>query len=187
MLTIGRASVGPAVASASLRARIRDAAARAFRGALLRYVRAEPHDDERAGAARRVFILLWAADGMGGTIRAALNLADYLVERDYEVEIISGIRDRDVPFFGPLPAGVHVRTLDDRRDGAEPHGVMRLARRALRRRGERANAFRGPCGCELQACGRTSGSCTLCTGAQAFSSALDRGSISWLHVCECQA
>jgi len=122
------------MASASPRSRLQGAAARAVRGSLLRYVRAEPRASDLAGADRRVFILLWAADGMGGTIRAAFNLAEYLVERDYEVEIVSGIRDRDTPFFGAFPRGVRVTTLDDRRASAEPAGVMRLVRRALRGR-----------------------------------------------------
>src|SRR5829696_3468521 len=69
---------------------------------------------------------------MGGTIMAALNLAEYLVERDYEVEIISGLRDRDIPFFGALPDGVRLTALDDRRTTAEPRGAMRPVRRVLR-------------------------------------------------------
>jgi glycosyltransferase involved in cell wall biosynthesis len=103
-----------------------------MRAALLRYVRATPRAGDREGADRRVFILLWTAWGMGGTIRAAFNLAEYLVEHGYEVEVISGIRDRDVPFFGEFPAGVQVTSLDDRREGAQPRGPGRLARRVLR-------------------------------------------------------
>ena len=57
---------------------------------------------------------------MGGTIRAAFNLAEYLVAHGYEVEVISGMRDRDVPFFGAFPAGVAVTALDDRR---KAHGA----------------------------------------------------------------
>jgi len=116
------------------RVRIKRAIARALRVALLRYVRAAPRAASLDAAHRRVFIFLWAADGMGGTIRAALTLAQYLVERDYEVEIISDIRDRDPPFFGAFPAGVRVTALDDRRQGAEPRGPTRLVRRVLRRR-----------------------------------------------------
>ena len=95
---------------------------RIMRVALLRYVRATPRAGDREGADRRVFILMWTAWGMGGTIRAAFNLAEYLIEHGYEVEIISGIRDRDVPFFGAFPAGVKVyvarRPPQDARPGA---------------------------------------------------------------------
>ena len=52
---------------------------------------------------------------MGGTIRAAFNLAEYMQARGWQVEIISGYRDRDEPFFGAFPAGVPVFDLDDRR------------------------------------------------------------------------
>jgi glycosyltransferase involved in cell wall biosynthesis len=91
--------------------------ARLIRGVLLRLVRVDPRDEELAGADRRVFIVLWTAWNMGGTIRAAFNLAEYLTQRGWEVEIISGYRDRDVPFFGSFPAGVRVSDLDDRRKG----------------------------------------------------------------------
>ena len=74
-----------------------------MRAALLRYVRATRRADDLEGADKRVFILLWTAWGMGGTIRAAFNLAEYLIEHGYEVEVISGTRDRDVPFFGSSP------------------------------------------------------------------------------------
>ena len=33
------------------------------------------------------------------------------------MEIISGYRDRDEPFFGSFPAGVRCTALDDRRKG----------------------------------------------------------------------
>ena len=46
-------------------------AVRLVRAALLRYIRAAPGPDELRGADRRVFILLWKAWEMGGTIRAA--------------------------------------------------------------------------------------------------------------------
>jgi glycosyltransferase involved in cell wall biosynthesis len=103
-----------------------------MRAALLRYVRATPRADDLEGADRRVFILLWTAWGMGGTIRAAFNLAEYLIEHGYEVEVISGTRDRDVPFFGTFPAGVAVTSLDDRRRGAGPGGAAARLRRVLR-------------------------------------------------------
>jgi len=79
------------------------------------YVRAQPRAADVAGAERRVLILLLSAWGMGGTIRAAHNLAGYLVANGYEVEIASVFRDRREPFFGRFPPGVKVTALDDRR------------------------------------------------------------------------
>jgi glycosyltransferase involved in cell wall biosynthesis len=96
---------------------------RATRSALLRAVRAEP----RENGDRRLIIVLWTAWSMGGTIRAAFNLAEYMQARGWEVEIISGYRDRDEPFFGSFPAGVPVFDLDDRRKGG-------LIRKLLRKR-----------------------------------------------------
>src|SRR5829696_9491573 len=103
-----------------------------MRAALLRYVRATPRADDLEGADKRVFILLWTAWGMGGTIRAAFNLAEYLIAHGYEVEVISAIRNRDVPFFGEFPSGAKVTSLDDRREGAQPGGLRGRARRLLR-------------------------------------------------------
>lgn len=37
--------------------------------------------------------------GMGGTIRTVLNVANYLVNNGYEVEIVSVLRYRKEPFF----------------------------------------------------------------------------------------
>ena len=61
----------------------------------------------------RVSLLLEHAFGMGGTIRTTLNLAAYLAER-HDVELVSVYRRRDAPQIA-FPAGVEVRTLDDRR------------------------------------------------------------------------
>jgi glycosyltransferase involved in cell wall biosynthesis len=101
------------------------------RAALLRYVRAAPRPEELAGADRRVFIFLWKAWSMGGTIRAAFNLAEYLIERGYEVELISAIREYDEPFFGAFPAGVKVSVLDDRRTDGPRRGPLQRLLRAL--------------------------------------------------------
>jgi glycosyltransferase involved in cell wall biosynthesis len=97
--------------------RVKHFLVRATRAVLLRAVRAKPRDDD----ARRLTIFLWTAWNMGGTIRAAFNLAEYMQERGWHVDIISGIRDRDEPFFGAFPAGITVFNLDDRRK----HGALR--------------------------------------------------------------
>jgi glycosyltransferase involved in cell wall biosynthesis len=91
--------------------RVKSFLVRATRSALLRAVRAKPRED----GARRLTIFLWTAWNMGGTIRAAFNLAEYMQARGWQVDIISGYRDRDEPFFGAFPAGVPVYDLDDRR------------------------------------------------------------------------
>jgi glycosyltransferase involved in cell wall biosynthesis len=83
-----------------------------------------------SGERPRVRFLLKTAYGMGGTIRTVLNIAGYLV-RDHEVEIVSVFRKRDEPFF-PFPAGVTVRTLDDRRRSARGKGARGLLERRLR-------------------------------------------------------
>jgi glycosyltransferase involved in cell wall biosynthesis len=64
---------------------------------------------------------------MGGTIRAAHNLAGHLAARGNDVELLSVFRVRDEPFFGSLPQGVSASALDDRR------GAASLAARLLRR------------------------------------------------------
>jgi glycosyltransferase involved in cell wall biosynthesis len=103
---------------------------RTLRGAMLRYVRAQPRDD--AGADHRVTILIASAWGMGGTIRAAHNQAKYLAAHGYDVEMLSVMRSRDEPFFGSFPPGVRATALDDRRRGAVPR-YLRPLRRAMRR------------------------------------------------------
>ncbi|MDQ3849888.1 MAG: glycosyltransferase family 4 protein, partial [Actinomycetota bacterium] len=65
------------------------------------------------GGRQRVHILIMHAYGMGGTIRTVHNLAAHLA-RHHDVEIISVLRRRDLPFF-PLPPGMTVTALDDRR------------------------------------------------------------------------
>jgi glycosyltransferase involved in cell wall biosynthesis len=96
---------------------------RVTRSALLRAVRAKPREDGE----RRLTIFLWTAWNMGGTIRAAFNLAEYMQARGWRVDIISGYRDREEPFFGTFPTGVPVFDLDDRRK-------QDLLRRVLRSR-----------------------------------------------------
>ena len=99
-----------------------------IRGVLLRAVRVAAREEK----GRRLTIVLWSAWGMGGTIRAAFNLAEYLAARGWQVELLSGVRDRDEPFFGAFPAGVRATVLDDRRPGAV-RGVPHVVRSTLRR------------------------------------------------------
>jgi glycosyltransferase involved in cell wall biosynthesis len=101
---------------------------RRTRAALLRYVRGSPRAADREGAEKRVFILLVAAWGMGGTIRTTLNLAGYLASQGWEVEILSIGRGRDEPFFGAFPEGVDVVVLDDKRPSHEPSRLHPLRR-----------------------------------------------------------
>ena len=101
---------------------------RVFRSALLRSVRAEP--DPSIDRDRKVFILLVSAWGMGGTIRAAVNLANYLAD-SREVEIVSTYRRREEPYFAFDPR-VKVTPLDDERKGATPLR-LRPVRAVLRR------------------------------------------------------
>jgi glycosyltransferase involved in cell wall biosynthesis len=101
---------------------------RVVRSVLLRYVRAEP--DPALEPDRKVFILLVSAWGMGGTIRAAINLAGYLADHK-DVEIVSTYRRREEPYFA-FDERVKVTALDDERKGATPRHVRPL-RAVLRR------------------------------------------------------
>ncbi len=107
---------------------IKRAILRVFRGALLRYLRAEP--DPSLDPERKVFIFLVSAWGMGGTIRAAINLAGYLADHR-DVEIVSTYRRRDEPYFA-FDERVKVTALDDERKGATPLHLRPL-RAVLRR------------------------------------------------------
>jgi glycosyltransferase involved in cell wall biosynthesis len=101
---------------------LQGAARRVLRSMLLRYARARPRDD----AEPKVLIMLSSAWGMGGTIRAALNLAGHLAAR-HDVEILSVIRRRDTPFL-PVAPGVRLTALDDLRPGALPWGLKHVNR-----------------------------------------------------------
>ncbi len=102
------------------------AVARALRGALVRYARAEPRASDYTDPPR-VTILTVSGWGRGGTTRAALNLADYLKDR-HEVEIIGLWRILDEPFF-EHPEGVEVYAMEDLRPGHKPRGLKALLAR----------------------------------------------------------
>jgi glycosyltransferase involved in cell wall biosynthesis len=93
-----------------------------------------------------VRILVLHAWGMGGTVRAALSLAQSLAESGRSVEIVSVVRRAGKPFF-PFPDGVKVTAVDDQRkhrsrlpsllvhpeDFAYPWASLRTDRKLLRR------------------------------------------------------
>jgi glycosyltransferase involved in cell wall biosynthesis len=109
-------------------------ALRGTRRALHWYMSAPPRKRDLDGADRRVLILLMSAWGMGGTIRAAHNMAGHLASKGYDVEIGSVIRLRGEAFFSDgLPEGVDVIALDDHRADATPRW-LRPVRDLLRRR-----------------------------------------------------
>jgi glycosyltransferase involved in cell wall biosynthesis len=107
---------------------VKRAVLRVLRSALVRYVRVPPREGQEPG--HKVFILLVSAWGMGGTIRAAINLAGYLASH-HDVEIISTYRRREQPYFAFDPR-VQVVALDDERPGAVPRHLRPL-RAVLRR------------------------------------------------------
>lgn len=47
----------------------------------------------------KIYFLTLDIFGMGGTIRTVLNVANYLIDKNYDVEIVSVLRYRKVPFF----------------------------------------------------------------------------------------
>ena len=100
--------------------------ARAVRGLLVRYARAQPRPSDYTDPPR-VTILTVSGWGRGGTTRAALNLADYLKDR-HEVEIIGLWRILDEPFF-EHPEGVDVYAMEDLRPGHKPRGLKALLAR----------------------------------------------------------
>jgi glycosyltransferase involved in cell wall biosynthesis len=77
----------------------------------------------------KVYFLIMHAYGMGGTIRTVLNVAGHLAGH-YDVEVISVVRRRTKPFF-PLPDGLAIRTLDDRRGPYLSGGLRGGLRAAL--------------------------------------------------------
>jgi glycosyltransferase involved in cell wall biosynthesis len=74
-----------------------------------------------AGTRPRVRVVLMNAFGMGGTIRTVLNLCEHLAE-GHDLELVSVVRRREAAFL-PLPPGVPLRTLDDRRATARTRRI----------------------------------------------------------------
>jgi glycosyltransferase involved in cell wall biosynthesis len=105
-------------------------AVRVHRLALRLAARRAGRDRGGAGDGRDVRILLLHAWGMGGTVRAAMSLAESLAESGRSVEVVSVARRRERPFF-PFPEGVTVTAVDDQRPRAQGGGG--LAGRVLRR------------------------------------------------------
>jgi glycosyltransferase involved in cell wall biosynthesis len=100
--------------------------ARVVRARLLAYGRGG-----RVASERKVYIVIASVYGMGGTVRAALNLAGHLAQT-HPVEIISVYRTRGESFFGEFPPGVEVTALDDRRAKAAARGLRGWAIGKLR-------------------------------------------------------
>src|SRR4051794_41955536 len=107
----------------------------ALRRPLIAYARSTPRRPR--GEPDTVYILLASAYGMGGTIRAALNLAGYLAGHR-PVEVISVYRYRQEGFFGSFPPGGEGTAPDAPRRrgvaggvGARPRGPLRARRSIL--------------------------------------------------------
>jgi glycosyltransferase involved in cell wall biosynthesis len=98
----------------------------AIRAVLMRVAALPPSRRARRDADRRVVLVIASAWGMGGTIRAALNLGGFL-DGDRDVEVLSAHRRRETPFMGAFPEGLRVTALDDQRDGAQTGLTGRLA------------------------------------------------------------
>ena len=104
---------------------------RALGAALFLVTRDRGGNSPSLNGGEKVFILIADGYGMGGTTHTVFNTAEWLARR-HQVDIVSAIRSRDEPFF-PLPAGVRIIDLDDRREGHRSPGArgwlrMRLSR-----------------------------------------------------------
>jgi glycosyltransferase involved in cell wall biosynthesis len=106
---------------------IKRAGLRLIRAGLLRYARAAPAPKPAGDERVKVYIFLVSAWGMGGTIRAAINLAGFLADR-YDVEIISTYRRNEEPYFRFDPR-VKVVALDDQRKGVRRPRLRKLLNR----------------------------------------------------------
>jgi glycosyltransferase involved in cell wall biosynthesis len=110
----------------ALRSRPLRFVARAIRGVLVRYVRADPRPEDYSDPPR-LTILTVSGWGKGGTTRAMLNLAGYMKDK-HPVEIIGLWRTREEPFF-EHPEGVPVYAMDDLRPGHKARGLKGLVNR----------------------------------------------------------
>ncbi|MFI0356045.1 glycosyltransferase family 4 protein [Actinomadura sp. 9N407] len=97
---------------------------RSARSAVLAATRAVAATRRRPPPGRRLRVrfLLQHAYGTGGTIRTVLNLSGYLA-REHDVEIVSVVRHRELPFFRFHP-DVRIRSADDA-TGPPPGRVAR--------------------------------------------------------------
>jgi glycosyltransferase involved in cell wall biosynthesis len=125
----------PAPARRSLAARVvawpKRVVFQALRRPFVLYARSAPRRARPATTDEpTVYILIASAYGMGGTIRAALNLAGYLAQH-HRVEVISVYRYREHSFFGSFPPGVTVTALDDRRKKTVHSGLSGWLRERL--------------------------------------------------------
>jgi glycosyltransferase involved in cell wall biosynthesis len=102
------------------------AVARVIRSLLVRRARAQPRKKDYLDPPR-VTILTVSPWGRGGTTRAALNLADYLMDR-HEVEMIGLWRIWDEPFF-EHPDGLEPYAMEDLRPGHKPRGLKAMLAR----------------------------------------------------------
>ena len=96
---------------------------------------------------------------MGGTIRAAINLASYLADR-HEVEIISTYRRNEQPYFA-FDERVKVIALDDQRKDATPRSPAAAAQPAAPGP-ERASTTPPTSAATTTTCGPTCSSCGAC-------------------------
>jgi|tagenome__1003787_1003787.scaffolds.fasta_scaffold20944454_2 glycosyltransferase involved in cell wall biosynthesis len=110
---------------------LRTSRARAITG-IVRFVRALAaallRSRPRGGDPLTVRFVIANAYALGGTVRTTLSAAAAL-SGERPVELVSVMRHRDEPAF-PLPAGVSLTVLDDRRPGRRRGAIERLARRA---------------------------------------------------------
>jgi glycosyltransferase involved in cell wall biosynthesis len=121
-----RSAPGPRPGRVSRRRRALGAPAIAVHRLALGLVRRLPAPRARTGATPTVRFILGNAYGMGGTIRATLNLAGHLAAHR-RVEVISVKRTRPRPFF-QISADVTLSVLHDPAAGGQ-----RIAERALAR------------------------------------------------------
>ncbi len=108
-------------------------AVQAMATGLLRVVIGRPRR-RRQGAefgTGKVYVLLFNAYGIGGTVRTTLSLVERLAE-SHDVELISLIRRRTRPHFR-FPDGIEVSVVDDRRSAVQPDGWRGTMRRRVRK------------------------------------------------------